>query len=832
MKRTYISSISIQGFRGINNSTSPLLIPFNEEGITSLFAENGKGKSSIFEALYYCLNGRLPKLDSLHREIKDDKSKKNLFYNGKGKIDITFIEEDGTPVVINFEVDDNGALSLSGSTISNPQAFLQEIQCEHNFLDYNTFIQILLKSPEETGKLFSDLIGFSEFPVIKEKIDKITRTQNLNNDFFKIKKEVLISNNEEAIKELANQTLKLVNELGFTEKAFDKNKITSYLKKTLKNEFKTSTKNLNTIKWDEIIKNRAGSSYNQNVEALNRAELEKNQLHNFKPIIKSLYKDNFSSLSKRLKKCFAKVPSIEGVYLGSLIEKAIQVYEQTKADNNTCLLCKTTSLNKGELSFLDQLKSSIDKYKIFREELHNINQDLTSQIESSKILEIENYLKSKNILPSSNNTFSKIFYSHESLNQSFFLEIDFRKHLREYNQEITIKEKALCIEIKNLHKKVPKDLPLLIEKTLKIKDSVLRIAEIEEKENQIIDAEKYLKALTDWIDFVNEVRNDFEAAFNDLMTAISADINNLTKDFFISIMRNDEISPILVKDAKGQKINILLDKFYSATGKGATPLLSESYRNALCLSIYFASALKNKSRGNFIILDDITSSFDSGHQLYLLDLLKDKISIIHNKKGKQIIFLTHDGLLKKTLNSYANSNSKWNHYSLSGNKDQLTIKPFTVDDFQRILLHKIAIGNDIGSDLRHYYEFVLLDIIEKLDMQIPYGLIINTDKRLVENLLTAINSIIQLHKKKSKIKTLPDRSDFKIHMQQIANNLAHCSSSSSMSLSSGLLTSYVNDIDNIKKRFQYECKCSRKLGWIYYKSIKGDKPDKGCTCAI
>jgi len=158
MNKVYIKSISIQGFRGINNQSNPLVIPFNVKGVTSVFAENGKGKSSIFEALYYCLNNCFPKLDSLHREIRDDKSKRNLFYIGDGKIKIIFIDDKEVDNEINFSINQNGERLISSSSLSDPQAFLDKLECSHSFLDYNTFIKILLNSPEETGKLFSDLV--------------------------------------------------------------------------------------------------------------------------------------------------------------------------------------------------------------------------------------------------------------------------------------------------------------------------------------------------------------------------------------------------------------------------------------------------------------------------------------------------------------------------------------------------------------------------------------------------------------------------------------------------------------------------------------------------
>ncbi|MBK6380393.1 MAG: hypothetical protein IPF72_12035 [Chitinophagaceae bacterium] len=321
------------------------------------------------------------------------------------------------------------------------------------------------------------------------------------------------------------------------------------------------------------------------------------------------------------------------------------------------------------------------------------------------------------------------------------------------------------------------------------------------------------------------------------MDEIASMIDTDTKIFFKEIMGNVDIIPKITKEHKGQKVNILLEKFYNNdTDIKAATLLSESYRNALCLSIYFATALKSKNSGNFIVVDDITSSFDSGHQLYLLDLIKRKISISPtNKKGKQIIFLTHDGLLKKTLN--VNSELKnWTHYNLNSNKDNVSLKPFKSDDLKAILNTKINDGNYLGSDFRMYYEFVLVEIIENLNLEIPFSLISSNDEKMVNKLSNAIHEIIELKRKAGKLRAvgsrLPNKSDFKLSTQQLSNNLSHWASGGKASLGIGVLNRIIDDIDNFKRMFQYNCICaSKNAGWVYFKSLNSPKHN-GCTCII
>jgi len=836
MSKVYIKSISIEGFRGINNENNPLIIPFKDNGVTSIFSENGMGKSSIYEALYYCINNCLPKFDDLHREIRDDKTKKNLFHSNNGKIEIIFIDDINAETKIEFEINNRGERNIIASSVLNPQLFLDSISSDQNFLDYNTFIQILLKSPEETGKLFSDLVGFSEFPFIKGKIDKITRTQNINTDFQKSYKENEIKENKQRIEELKNKILNNFKDSGTPLEIFSLQESTKLIKKLIKAEFKTKVKNINQIKFDQLIKDIAGDSYDANVEGLNLLKIEKNEVDKFEQTLRLIKNANFLKSQNQLIKAYSKFGSEKDLYVGELLDKAIPIYDKlSDFDRNTCILCNTENLGTIENTFYDLLSIRIKKYKNLKAVLNNIKSEFNHSIKSLKLLDLEDYLATKGLITPDDKFFSKTFYDIQNLSRDFFSKQSIPDIIQRYKVLLSAKSKKNAQEIKVLSLKVPKELPILIEKNIKFKEIVDGIIEVREKQGKIEYVKKYLSNLEEWVNFINEVKNDFENAFNDLMSDISSDIDKQSKEFFFSIMKNSDIVPLIKKDSKGHKINFLIEKFYTISKENnATPLLSESYRNALCLSTYFASALKRNTKSNFIVLDDITSSFDSGHQFYLLELIKDKISRISNAKGKQIILLTHDGLIKKTLNGYDNCYKNWSHYSLVGNKDEIKLKEFTSDDFKKIILDKINRGDSLGSDLRSYYEFVILDIIEKLDIPIPYNLIFNRDKRLIDNLLKALNDIIQLRQtsKRQRIKTLPSKTDFKSFVQQIANNLSHIEDAMSLSIDKPTLISYSDYIDSIKQRFQYECKCLRAQGWVYYKSLNGNKRDNQCSCKI
>jgi DNA repair exonuclease SbcCD ATPase subunit len=68
MTRYFITKLKVEVFRGINNESDPLNLKFKPDAVNSVFAVNGIGKSSLFDALCYAVHGDIPKLDALQTQ--------------------------------------------------------------------------------------------------------------------------------------------------------------------------------------------------------------------------------------------------------------------------------------------------------------------------------------------------------------------------------------------------------------------------------------------------------------------------------------------------------------------------------------------------------------------------------------------------------------------------------------------------------------------------------------------------------------------------------------------------------------------------------------------
>jgi DNA repair exonuclease SbcCD ATPase subunit len=82
VSRYFLTRLKVEGFRGINNETDPLELTFKPGAVNSVFAINGVGKSSLFEALCFAIKGTIPKLDALQVQERPQDYYCNRFHSG------------------------------------------------------------------------------------------------------------------------------------------------------------------------------------------------------------------------------------------------------------------------------------------------------------------------------------------------------------------------------------------------------------------------------------------------------------------------------------------------------------------------------------------------------------------------------------------------------------------------------------------------------------------------------------------------------------------------------------------------------------------------------
>lgn len=139
--RWFFDELEIEGFRGINNENTPLLLKFKAGCVSSVSAPNGVGKSSIFDAITYALKGKIEKLDQLQQAERPQDYYLNRFHpSGSGMIKLTFRPDNADPAVtITVTRSAAGLRTVSGPVGIDCEALLTQLNREFVLLDSQTF---------------------------------------------------------------------------------------------------------------------------------------------------------------------------------------------------------------------------------------------------------------------------------------------------------------------------------------------------------------------------------------------------------------------------------------------------------------------------------------------------------------------------------------------------------------------------------------------------------------------------------------------------------------------------------------------------------------------
>ena len=160
--------------------------------------------------------------------------------------------------------------------------------------------------------------------------------------------------------------------------------------------------------------------------------------------------------------------------------------------------------------------------------------------------------------------------------------------------------------------------------------------------------------------------------------------------------------------------------------------------------------MKHSGVPRFVVLDDVTSSFDAGHQYFLMELIRTKLQQPQKADGLQFIILSHDGLLEKYFDRLGGT-ADWHHNKLQGSPPMGAILSQTqgADRLKNTISTLLSAGQISQAEplIRQYLEFKLQQIIRRVDIPVPIDFAIKDTNRMVSNCLDAITSAVDLHKK-------------------------------------------------------------------------------------
>ena len=185
MSRYFLTRLKVEGFRGINNETDPLELTFKPGAVNSVFAINGVGKSSLFEALCFAIKGTIPKLDALQVQERPQDYYCNRFHSrGIATIELELASDDGSGAVTVLVTRDQsgGRVINSPSGHPAPEQLLKGLDEDFTLLDYATFSRFIDSTPLDRGRSFASLLGLSSYSTFRQSLQSVCDTRSIQAD--------------------------------------------------------------------------------------------------------------------------------------------------------------------------------------------------------------------------------------------------------------------------------------------------------------------------------------------------------------------------------------------------------------------------------------------------------------------------------------------------------------------------------------------------------------------------------------------------------------------------------------------------------------------------
>lgn len=829
MPRYFLTRLRIEGFRGVNNESDPLDLRFQPGCVNSVFAVNGIGKSSIFDALCYAIFGTIPKLQALQSQERPDEYYCNRFHSQKSAVlDLEFLPDDGgSAVAVCVRRDAFGNRTASSpSGHADPEGFLKTLREAFALLDYRNFSRFIDDSPLERGRTFSALLGLSEYSDRRQALQAVSDTRALNTD-LEIK---ALTTGIAGAQQGAQQALNIarVSYEKVTGKPLqDIGRLDEYSVEVasalgdveiLKPHF--TAKSLGEIDFDaikEAIKTVEGGEKRRELEQalqaiaaletliahdLAHAQKEKAQLEALLDQRDALLAGTRGDLFKRLYDAAQ-----------SVIEKGVWTHD------DKCPLCE----GDFEPSISAHIGSQLTQYAEVASKVAEINdtwqasawRKLLTAYETAPLLGIDAAACRQVTLDASMGSGGT---TKSDLSASLLWT---EKLVAQAQAKLeTLRERKAALE-----NELPASLVQLTEQVEYGRQFKDALESFRERQREEAGFQARLDVRERWKKFISVATTLFSDAEATLTKAKIADIDAEYKDMFRGIMKVADVVPDLQRADGREDLHVQLSDFHGQHRLSARALLSESYRNALAIAIFLAAAVKHSGVPRFVVLDDVTSSFDAGHQFFLMELIRTKLQQPNNPNGLQFIILSHDGLLEKYFDRHGGT-SDWHHNKLQGSPPMGAVLSHTqgADRLKTTISTLLAAGQVTQAEplIRQYLEFKLQQIIRRVDVPVPIDFAIKDTARMVSNCLDAIDAAVDLHKRAgSLVLDAQQVSDLgSVHVPAIVGNwVSHYETGSGSSLSAPVLAGIVASIDSLAECFRFDDSSNGTVARKWYRSL-------------
>lgn len=796
-----INNLKIKGIRGAKDTIE---LPLNGKSIL-IYGDNGTGKSSISDAIEWFYTNKIKHLSTPEIDTNDAIRNAKLIDTETSEVTILYS---------NSSLDSTKSLSLKNNKlvpkISNTsddfKKYLDDSEKENLISRYQYIRNFVDITKGEKLKYLSDIIGFEEVTKTKSVLLKSLNTakSNLKTQNF----ETLINNEKQ----------KLIQHIGASITQ-EKNLFDTINEKTKKLNTGIEVKSFDDLQSLLVLLSK-GLDTNLQFE-LKFLEDSKSALTLLQNEAK-LLENEYSKYFNEFEIIANDVEAIKQTFFEELLKAGTKILSRTYLKDDNCPLCLQTKNSDDLLSEikirLTDIEESSQKMGKFKIALSNVKAIAIERIKRLDVL-LNNTQADKE-----NNLIIK-----EGLTA---IKTKIQNYQNTADIKVTSGDKLPVLDLIKLVENDFEFLKIINDRIIKIQESqkgetpVVLYSNITASRDAFLNIKKFEAQKV----ILENQQKSFQLIYDEFEKQQKQGLDNFINSFSVKIneyyqfMNPDEPFQDIEIITKGEddELDGLTIQYRYNDKWEVNPLkhFSESHLNCLGLSFFLASVDAFNKKNDFIILDDVISSFDSNHRRRFADLLFDKFS------KHQIILLTHEKEWFTNIISPKAKNKGWLVNEIKWTEAKGTFLKEKPSDLKEAILYQLAEGNldNIGNPMRKYLEHCLKDIALNLEAKLSFKFNDSNEHRMPYELLMAIRSEIKKSSAELKLKyPLLDRIE---SSALFGNTLSH---DNPINASIGDINSFWADILELEKLFIcQETTCKKpKVSLLNYDTV-ANKIRCGC----
>lgn len=714
-----LKQIDIKGLRGIKES---LPLELNGKSVV-LYGDNGVGKSSITDSIEWFYTNKVAHLSGIEIDLKDALRNASLEEDFISEVALKFLKKGDydTAKTLFYK---RGKLDQDYTVKSDDiREYIVNSKEENLLLRYKSLNDFVDITKGDKLKYLSDIIGFSEVTKKKEVLRKA---------FNSVKTEIRNQNFEGQIN---GQKTILIDKIGA---AVSQDKDLFEIIKTKIAPLKTKMKIESIEDIDALLKHLKSATNEKLLKENTFLEKVQTGLIGLQSEVVTL-NSHYDTYYDEFQKIAADVEGIIKIFIGDLLKSGDKVIRKYHKDESCplCLQPKSKDELRTEIAErLKEIEEAEKKLKGFQKA-----QELIKSISIERIKRME-LLLSEPLFKFPEN--EKLKKDLESIKIKLKL-IETASLVKASSGDKIQDSKTIALSltdflflndlasrIKKLKETIKKDnITEIYANISAAKDAFIRIKTLE-KERKILEKQSSSLSII-YNEFIKVQKEGLENFINSFSSKINEYYQYMNPDEpfqeikIVTMGEEDELNGITIE--------------YKYNGTWVSPpqkYFSESHLNCFGISFFLASVDAFNDINEFIVLDDVISSFDSNHRKRFAELLFEKFS------ERQIILLTHEEEWFRNFVKPLAKKKGWLVNEIKWTEAKGTHFEESQGDIKSRIEKKLSESeiDGLGNPIRQYLESSLKEICMNLDVKVSFRPNEINEKRMPDELINELKSRI------------------------------------------------------------------------------------------